>query len=116
MLEIALCPAAIAHGNINQAGRTSLVGSGEVGLEPHLPSGAAKICSLNEVVALDGAAQRRPAGKNWQSRGFGKGSRANDGVVTPVVAAALMPGCEAGGYDRAIEGHGKLLETRKQRA
>src|SRR5271165_2173077 len=101
MLQIALAPSPVASGEVDQRGRTFLEGPSEIRQHIDGVSGAADQRRLDEVVAEDVSAERGLAREVRQSAMIGEGARADDGVVTPIVAVAPHPGAEARGDDGA---------------
>src|SRR5690606_34370917 len=71
---------------------------------------------LDEVVALNVPAERRPARKLGQTGGRGESHRADDGVVAPVVALRPMPRGQACRYSGAIDAGSELLQPLEDRA
>ena len=63
MLQVALRPAPVPNGNIDERWWAALVGAVEMGKHAHLPSCAPQEGRLDEIVALDVATQGRPAAK-----------------------------------------------------
>src|SRR5919201_2623210 len=114
MLEIALTPAAIAFGKINQRWRTFFVTAGDFGDEIHLPTGTAYEGGFDKIMAHDVSAEWWPAREVGQTRMIGERFGANDGIVTPIITIATMPVGKAGGHDRSIHASGKLVGTRKE--
>ena len=102
MLQITLRPAPVSRDDIGQRRRLALVGALDRRHNVHTPIGALQEHGLDEIVALDVAAERRRA---WQRRQAGGGSerlRANDGVMTPVVALVAVPGGKTRGHRRSV--------------
>src|SRR5215470_1925018 len=114
MLEISLRPAAVAHGDIDERLRASLIGSVAIDQQTHLPSGATEEGGLDKIVALYVAAERRTSGEMGQPTRSRKSRGADNGVVAPVVAALLMPRREAGRDHGTIERDSELLQPRQQ--
>src|SRR5690606_19856314 len=111
MLQIALAPAPVTDGEVDDRGRPFLIGADEIVGDAHAPTGAAEEGGLDEIVAEDMAAERRPAGEDRQAGRFGEGASADDGVVAPVIALAAAPPGKPGGNHRAIDAAGELLDA-----
>ncbi len=115
VLEIALAPSPVARGEIDQRGRALLVGAAEGRQHVDRVSRAPDQRRLDEVVAEDVAAERRPAREIRQAAMIGEGAGADDGVVAPVVAVAPHPGGQSRGDDRAGDAGGELLQAGEHR-
>ena len=111
VLQVALAPAAVAGGELDQVRRRVLVAAGEVVGHPHRPAAAAQEGGLDEVVAEDQPAERGLAGQLGQAAAVGEGPGADDGVVAPVVAGVAEPGAQAAGEHRAVDAAGELLDA-----
>ena len=72
------------------------------------PAGPAQQCGFDEVVAEDMAAEGLAALQFGKPARLGKGFRADDGVVAPVISVAAMPGRKTGGDHRTIHTAGEL--------
>src|SRR6516165_7641860 len=103
MLQVALRPAPVARGIIEDIRRYLFPAAAELGELTHLVTGAAHEGSLDEVVAEDLATERRPSGEPRQRAVLRKGSQPHDGIVTPVVALPELPVGEPGGEHRALQ-------------
>ena len=95
MLEVALTPAPVALHLLEQRGGRLLVAPGEVVGEPERVARAPEQRRLDEVVAQDLAAERRPAGQPRQPAVLHERRDAEDRVVAPVLAVAELPEVEA---------------------
>ena len=115
VLEIALAPSPVARREIDQRGRAFLVGAAEGRQHVDRISGAPDERRLDEVVAEDVAAERRPAREIRQAAMIGEGAGADDRVMAPVVAVAPHPGGEARGNDRAGDAGRELLQPGEHR-
>ncbi len=115
MLEIALTPAPVALGVVNERGRPLLEAALEIVSQPHLPAGFAHERGLHEIVAQDASAKRFHAGQVGQRRVLHERRDTDHGVVTPEVALALVPVIQPGKKQRTVEPAGELLETREER-
>ena len=114
MLEVALAPAAVAHGQVHQRGRALLIAAFQAGHHVDGPAAAAHQRGLDEVVAHDMAAEGFAAGEFGQAGLFGEGDGADQGVVAPVIALGTVPPGDAVGDHRAVDAAGKLLHPREQ--
>ena len=103
MLQVALRPAPVARGVVDDVGRDLFPAAAEVRELPHLVTGAAHESGLDEVVAEDIATERRPPGQARQRAVLREGSQAHDGVVAPVVALPDLPVREPGREHRALQ-------------
>ena len=110
VLQIALCPAAVANGDVDQRRRRLFPGTDAVGGHAHLPSGAPHERRLDEVVREHVAAERLAALELGQAAALRKCRDANDGVVAPVIAAVAGPGRQTSRDDRAVDAGGELLQ------
>src|SRR5262245_58302274 len=109
MLQIALAPAPVARGEFDEIGWRLLVGAAEAGQHVDGPAGAPNEGRFDEIMAHDMAAERLASLELRQASTFGEGAHANDGVVSPVITVAPMPGGKPVGDDRSIDPPGKLL-------
>src|SRR3984957_6164098 len=113
MLEVALEPAPVALGEVDDRRRALLVVALDSRSEPDLPAGPSHQRRLDEVMAQDAPAEG-PA-----SRELGQGAvpderrQADDGVVPPVVGLAQLPVVEPRRGYRAVEPARELLEARE---
>ncbi len=114
VLQVALRPAPVAGGKLDEARRALLERATEVRQHVDGPSGAAHEGGLDEVVAEDVAAEGLFARKLRQPGGGGKGGDADDGVVAPVVAVAAVPGGKPRSHHGAVGGTGELLHAGEQ--
>jgi len=86
VLHVALAPAAVAFGAVDERGRALLVAALEVGRDPHLPAGPLRMKGgLDEIVAEDAAAEGFATGQVGQAAMIHERLHADDGVVAPVV-------------------------------
>ena len=115
MLQVALRPAPVAGDDVGQRRRLALVGAFDGRHHVHAPVGAGQQHRLDEIVALDVAAERRLARQRRQAGRRGEGRRADDGVVAPVVALVAMPEGETGGDQRTVDVGGELRQVLQQR-
>src|SRR5207244_637024 len=83
MLEVALRPSSVTHGDIDQRWRTALVGALQLGEHANLPTGASEKCGLHEIVALNVPPERRIARQGRQPGGLRECSRPENGVMSP---------------------------------
>ena len=114
VLQVALAPAPVARGEIDQRRRAFLVAAGEIRQHVDRPARPAHEGRLDEVVAEDVPAEGRAAGQVRQAAMGREGARADDGVVAPVVAVPAGPGRETGGDHRAVDMGRELLGAREQ--
>ena len=110
VLQIALRPAAIAHGDVDQRGRRFLPGAAAVGGHAHLPAAAAHQRGLDEIMRQHVAAEGLAALELRQAAVLRERRHANDGVVAPVIAAVAGPGGQAARDDRSVDAGGELLQ------
>ena len=115
VLQIALAPAPVARGQIDQRRRALLERAAERGQHVDGVAGPAHQRRFDEVVAEDMAAERRTSRQIRQAAMVGEGARADDRVVAPVIAVAPAPGGEAGRDDRAGDARRELLHPGEQR-
>src|SRR5204863_9131533 len=78
------------------------------------PPDEAQKSGRNEIVALNVTPQRRIARQVRQSGRLREGPRPENCVMSPVVAAALVPCGESRCNDGTVEADRELLETCKQ--
>src|SRR4051794_29193221 len=83
MLEVALRPSSVTHGDIDQLWRTSLVATMQLGEHAIRPTGAAEECGLRKIRPLDVPAQWWRARQGWQTRRLREGPRAENGIMAP---------------------------------
>src|SRR5690606_23153764 len=108
MLQVALRPAPVADDEIDETRRHALVGAIEARGDVHAPARTLEKCRLDKVVAQDMAAEGRPARQLRQARAAREGERADDGIVTPVVALLAAPDGETCGDGGPIDVGGEL--------
>ena len=116
MLQIALAPAPVARGEIQQRRRAFLETAAERGRHVDGPAGAPHQRRFDEIVAENMSAERLAAAQFGQARISRKGAHADDGVVPPIIALGAVPPGNAGGDQRAIKSSGELLQSREQRS
>src|SRR6478609_3044320 len=115
MLKVALAPAAVARGEIQQRWRAFLEATAKRGHHPDFPACPAQQRSLDEVVAHNMSAERFAAPQFGQRRILCKGAHANDGVMPPIIAFGAMPPRNARSDQRPVQASGELLQSCKQR-
>src|SRR5712672_2957166 len=81
VLQVALRPAAIANGDIDQRRRRLFPGTAAVGRHPHLPSTAAYQRRFDEIVGENMAAEGLAALERRQAAVVRERLDANDGIV-----------------------------------
>src|SRR3546814_10745412 len=116
VLQVALAPAAVALGVVDQGRRRLLEAAAEIVRQPDLPAGAPQQRRLDEVVAEDLAAEGLSARQHRQPAVLDEGLHADDRVVAPVVGIALQPVGEAGREGRAVDAAGELLAACEERS
>ncbi len=116
VLQIALAPAPVAYGQIGQRGRALLIRTGETRHHMDLPATPPHQCRLHEVVAQDVAAEWLAPVQRRQPGLCGEGSRADHGVMAPIVAFRAVPPGDPVRDRRAVNPAGELLHAGKQRA
>src|ERR1700675_569193 len=87
VLQVALSPAPVANGDVDQRWRRFLPGAAAVRGHAHLPPAAAHQCGLDEIMRQDETAERLAAGEFGQAAVLCECSHADDGVVSPIIAA-----------------------------
>ncbi len=115
VLQIALAPAAVARGEVDQRGRALLVTAAERRQHINGVAGAQHQRGLDKIMAENVAAEGRAPAQRWQAAMGGESLDADDRVVAPVIALASRPDGDAGGDDRTINAGGELLHAREQR-
>ena len=115
VLQVSLCPAAISDDEVHQVRRQPFVGPVQGRHHVNAPTRALQQHSLDEIVTLDMAAEWCFAGEVWKPRGAGKRDRADDGVVTPIVALIAMPEGETSSDRRTVDIGSELLQPLQQR-
>src|SRR5947209_8625453 len=96
VLKIALAPPAVPFGVVDHRGRTFLVSALDVMREPDRPSGFADERGFDEIMRKNAAAKRLASRQSRQRTMLHERFHANDGIVTPIIAVALLPIIEAG--------------------
>src|SRR5690606_9305826 len=91
MLHVALAPASVPHQHITDRRRRLFISARQIGVEAHSPTSPAQQSSLDEIVTDHMAPERGLAFEHRQVGRSGKGLRANDGIVSPEVAANAVP-------------------------
>src|SRR5690554_1302937 len=108
MLQVALNPAPVSLGEIENIAGYFFVALFESDIEMHFPASAPQQRRLDEIVAEDFSSQRGPAGEGRQATASHEGLRADNGVVAPeVYRVALpegLPRCQEG----AVQGGSEL--------
>src|SRR6516164_4869326 len=114
MLQVALAPAAVAHGKVDDRRRRLLVGFLQVVGDDHRPAGTPDERRLDEIVAENMPAKGRLAAEERQAGGGSEGLAPNDGVMAPIIPLAAAPPGKAAGNHRSIDAPGELMEAREQ--
>src|ERR1051325_1455129 len=91
VLEIALAPALVAQGKVDQRGWAFLVASFQIVCQTDLEACPANECRFHEVVAENFAPQRSAARQPGQAARLGERIEANDRVVSPIIAVVARP-------------------------
>ena len=115
VLQVALAPAPVARGDIDQRRRAFLVGALESRQHVDSVARAPDQRRLDEIVTENVPAEWRLSAQVRQSTVRREGGGADDGVVAPVIAVSAHPGRQPGGDDRPVDARGKLLHAGKQR-
>src|SRR5438132_8230858 len=102
MLEVALAPAAVARGKIQQRRRAFLEAAAESGRHSDGPTSSPHQRRFHEIVAENMPAKRFTALQVGQTRILRKRAHPNDGIVPPIIAFGAMPPGNARSYERAI--------------
>ena len=95
VLQVALRPAAVANGDVDQRGRRFFPGAAAVGGHAHLPAAAAHQRGFDEIMRQHEAAEGLAALELGQAAILRECGHANDGVVTPIIAAVAGPCAQA---------------------
>src|SRR6516165_11920375 len=114
MLQIALAPAPVARGKIDEGGRALFVTAAKVRQHIDSIARAADQGRLDEVMAEDQPAEWRTPFQGWQTAMVGEGPGANDRIMSPIIAVASHPGGNARRDDRPVNPGGELLDPREQ--
>ena len=115
VLQAALAPAPVAAGVVHDVAGRLLVAPVRERQQVDVPAGAPHQRRLHEVVAQDGAAERRAARQHRQAAMRAERRDADDGVVAPVVGRVGLPPRLPRRQQRAVQAAGKLDETAEQR-
>src|SRR5205807_1673901 len=100
--------APVARGEIDERGRTLLIGAAERRQHVDGIAGAAQERRLDEIMTEDMAAERRTAAQVRQAAMSGEGARPDDRVVAPIVTVASHPKAEAAGDHRTGDARSEL--------
>ncbi len=111
MLQIALCPAPVARGHIEQRRRALLERAGQPWDHVDAPAAAPDQRCFDEIMAHDMAAEGLGTAQIRQAATIGKCARPDDGVMAPVVSVAAMPERQPTRNHGAIDAAGELLEA-----
>src|SRR3569832_703619 len=90
MLQVALAPALVALGEVQQVVRTFLERSADRGIEANLVAGAGEQRRLDIVVAEDLPAEWRLAAQRRQAAALREGADTEDRVVAPIRSLAAQ--------------------------
>ncbi|OIQ68427.1 hypothetical protein GALL_499810 [mine drainage metagenome] len=113
MLQVALTPAAVALGEVDDVFRAFLVRAFKVGIEADKPACAGQQGGLDIIVAEDVAAEGRLSRQRGQPAGGGKGLHAHDCIVAPERAGATGHQGVAAREDGREEAGRELLAAAK---
>src|SRR6185437_9440899 len=102
MLQVALAPAPVPRGEIQQRRWTFLETAAEGGRHPDRPSSTPHQRRFDEIVAQNMPAKRLAALQVRQPGVPRKRTDANDRVVAPVIALGTVPPGNAGRYHGAV--------------
>src|ERR1044071_4257062 len=111
VLHVSLAPAPVALQVVEERRRHLLVAAPEIAREPDFPAGASHKSRLDEIVAHDLAAERRPAGKTAESAILDERLDAETRVGPPRGVSAERPVREPRRKHRAIEASSELLRA-----
>src|ERR1041385_495602 len=100
---------------VEERRRHLLVAATEIAREPDFPAGASHKSRLDEIVAHDLAAERRPAGKTVESAILDERLDPENRVVAPIGAFAELPVMESRRKHRAIDASSELLRAGVER-
>ena len=109
LLDIALRPAAVTRGEVNDGRRGFFVRPNNVARDLDPPTGAAQERGFNEIVAQDLAAQRLLARKVGQGGVRCKRRKSDDRVMAPEVSSPARPPGQAGAEQAAMYAQRQLL-------
>src|ERR1700722_20843296 len=115
VLQVALSPAAVANGDVDQRWRGLFPGPAAVGGHAYLPAGAAHQRSLDEIMRQDEAPEGFAALELGQAAVLGERVHADDGVVSPIIGAVARPRGKAACYDGSIDTGRELLHAAEKR-
>src|SRR2546421_13208 len=91
MLEIALTPAPISGGKVNERRWAFFVTPRDFWHQIDFPAGAPQECGFHKVMAQYVSTKWRPSCEVWQARVRHKGFGANNGVVSPIATITQVP-------------------------
>src|SRR6202011_5831737 len=111
VLQVALGPTPVANGDVDQRWRGFFPGATAVRGHAHLPAAATHQSGLDEVMRQDEAAERLAAREFGQTAVLRECGHANDGVVSPIIAAVAGPCTQAPSDDGSIDAGGELLQA-----
>src|ERR1044071_4616879 len=111
VLHVSLAPAPVALQVVEERRRHLLVAAPEIAREPDFPAGASHKSRLDEIVAHDLAAERRPAGKTVESQLIDDRLVPEIRVVTKMGSSAELPVMESRRKHRAIDASSELLRA-----
>src|SRR5690554_1479528 len=108
MLQIALNPAPVSLGEIENIAGHFFIALFESYVETHFPASASQQRCLDEIMAEDFSAQRGPTGKGRQATARHEGLRADNGVVAPEIYRVALPEGLPRCQQRAVQGGSEL--------
>src|ERR1700675_4019319 len=111
VLQVALSPAPVADGDVDQRWRRFFPGAAAVRGHAHLPAAATHQRGLDEIMRQDEAAERLAAREFGQAAVLCECGHANDGVVSPIIAAVAGPCAQAPSDDGSIDAGCELLQA-----
>src|SRR5882672_9474348 len=114
VLQVALSPAPVANRDVDQRWRGFLPGAAAVRGHAHLPADAPHQSGLDEIMREDETAERLAAREFGQAAVLRECGDANDGVVSPIIAAVAGPCAQAPRDDRSIDAGSELLQAAKK--
>src|SRR6266436_2549821 len=114
VLQITLSPAPVANRDVDQRWRGLFPGAAAVRGHAHLPAAAPHQRGLDEIMRKDEAAERLAAREFGQAAVLRECGHANDGVVSPIVAAVAGPCAQTPGDDRSVDAGRALLQAAKK--
>ena len=86
MLEIALAPTAVPHGDVGKGGGAFLIRPHKAGDHMDGPAATAHQSGLDEVVTKDVPTKGGLAAQMGEASLLGKGLSADNGVMAPIIA------------------------------